>query len=104
MRNPWRITQFTRNFTRNFTPWDFYLFQWKQLIQCTIARNNGFWLQFHTQCRTEHGTMAGHQKKLIEVVLPLEAINKALAREKFPSQRYRSAATIAKFCCAEVRE
>ncbi len=36
-----------------------------------------------------------HRKKLIEVALPLEVINKASAREKFPSQRHRSAATIA---------
>ena len=31
------------------------------------------------------------------------AINKASAREKFPSQRHRSAATIAQCCCTEVR-
>jgi adenine-specific DNA methylase len=43
------------------------------------------------------------KKKLIEVALPLEAINKASAWEKFPSQRHRSAATIAQFCYPEVR-
>ena len=29
------------------------------------------------------------KKKLIEVALPLEVVNKALGREKFPSQRHR---------------
>jgi hypothetical protein len=38
------------------------------------------------------------KKKLIEVALPLEPINKASAREKSPSQRHRSAVTIAYFC------
>jgi adenine-specific DNA methylase len=38
------------------------------------------------------------KKKLIEVALALELINKASAREKFPSERHRSAVTIAYFC------
>jgi len=41
------------------------------------------------------------KKKLIEVALPLEAINKASAREKVSSHRRRLAATIAKFCCSK---
>jgi hypothetical protein len=44
-----------------------------------------------------------HRKKLIAVALPLGVINKALAQEKFLSQRHRSAATLAKLCCTEVR-
>ncbi len=43
------------------------------------------------------------KKKLIEVALPLEAINKASEWEKFPAQRHRSAAPIVQFCYTEVR-
>jgi adenine-specific DNA methylase len=39
------------------------------------------------------------KKKLIEVALPLEAINKASAREKVSSQRRRLASTIARVSC-----
>jgi hypothetical protein len=44
-----------------------------------------------------------HRKKLIAVALPLGMINKASVREKILSHRHRSAATIAKLCCTEVR-
>jgi hypothetical protein len=43
------------------------------------------------------------EEKLIIVALPLVAIDKVAAREKFSSQRHRSAGTIAKVCCPEVR-
>ena len=45
--------------------------------------------------------MPAARKKLIEVALPLETINKVAAQEKSPSQRHLSAATIARCCCTK---
>lgn len=59
-----------------------YVFENKALIRLRFCTHKGFLLQFHTQSGMETGSMTTHGKKLIEVALPLEAINKASDREK----------------------
>jgi hypothetical protein len=50
---------------------------------------------FHFGTLVKHGVALASRSSFM---LPLEPINKASAREKSPSQRHRSAVTIAYFC------
>ena len=75
------------------------LLYWKNSRRCSQSSGGWYNCCYSSGPNRDNVTM---KKKLIEVALPLEAINKASVREKFPSQRHRLAATVAQCCCIEV--